>query len=158
MTEQELLQENEKLNARLAKATAVFKQQKADIQRLTEERDMTATSISKLNERVSELEEQIKVNEEQDSNFFDQLQEIDTLKQRVSELVTSLEKTQTQYTNLDNEHKILENRYEDETNNLKADLQGTIQTLEDVKCEFEKYKSNASKIAAAMQKLIESTE
>ena len=39
MTQEELIQENEKLKDRLSNAVKVFKQQKSDIERLTAERD-----------------------------------------------------------------------------------------------------------------------
>lgn len=69
MTEQELIQENEKLNARLQKAASVFAEQKATIKRLTEERD---AAVAKTGEA-----------EKQDELFFEQQNEIEDLKDRL---------------------------------------------------------------------------
>ena len=79
MTEQELIQENEKLNARLQKAASVFAEQKATIKRLTEERD---AAVAKTGEA-----------EKQDELFFEQQNEIESLKSQVVEL-TDQNKTQ----------------------------------------------------------------
>lgn len=69
---QTLQSENEKLNARLRKAIQVFNQQKADIERLESEKEV-------LTKRVDELEVQVSANAENDTKFFEQLQEIDNL-------------------------------------------------------------------------------
>lgn len=95
MTEQELLQENEKLKARLQKAIAVFGDQKANIQRLTEERDSARKEITKANERIAELEELTAKNDENDTKFFEQVQEIEDLSAAKKSLEDSLSKTES---------------------------------------------------------------
>lgn len=84
MTEQELVQENEKLKARLQKAIAVFGEQKANIARLTEERDSARAEQTKLEDRIKALEEVSRANEENDTKFFDQLQEIESLNEQLN--------------------------------------------------------------------------
>lgn len=95
MTEQELLQENEKLKARLQKAITVFGEQKANIQRLTEERDSARKEITKANERITELEELTAKNDENDTKFFEQVQEIEDLSAAKKSLEDSLSKTES---------------------------------------------------------------
>ena len=88
MTEQELIQENEKLNARLKKAIDVFKEQKDNITRLTEERDSAKKEVAKLETRVQELETKAAESSENDSKFFDMLNEIDEINGKVKQLET----------------------------------------------------------------------
>lgn len=95
MTEQELLQENEKLKARLQKAITVFGEQKANIQRLTEERDSARKELTKANERITELEELTAKNDENDTKFFEQVQEIEDLSAAKKSLEESLSKTES---------------------------------------------------------------
>lgn len=95
MTEQELLQENEKLKARLQKAIAVFGEQKTNIQRLTEERDSARKELMKANERITELEELTAKNDENDTKFFEQVQEIEDLSAAKKSLEDSLGKTES---------------------------------------------------------------
>lgn len=95
MTEQELLQENEKLKARLQKAIAVFGEQKTNIQRLTEERDSARKELMKANERITELEELTAKNDENDTKFFEQVQEIEDLSAAKKSLEDSLSKTES---------------------------------------------------------------
>lgn len=86
MSEQELIQENEKLNARLKKAIDVFKEQKENITRLTEERDSAKQEITRLDTRVQELEAKVAESSENDSKFFDLLNEIEIIKEQAKEL------------------------------------------------------------------------
>ena len=86
MTEQELIQENEKLNARLKKAIDVFKEQKENITRLTEERDSAKQEITRLDTRVQELEAKVAESSENDSKFFDLLNEIEVIKEQAKGL------------------------------------------------------------------------
>ena len=89
------LKENAKLQGRLQKAVEVFKEQKADITRLTDERDRAKSEVEKLNARVAELEKQTAEKNEQDSQFFEQVQEIETLKEKVAETEKNLDDTKT---------------------------------------------------------------
>lgn len=91
MTEQELLQENEKLNGRLQKAITVFGEQKATITRLTEERDSANADIEKLKNRIAELEAKANEASENDAKFFEQLNEIQVLEGRVNKLKNDCE-------------------------------------------------------------------
>lgn len=89
--------ENEKLNARLQKAITVFGEQKASITRLTEERDAANTEIQKLKERIVEFEKKEAENSEQDSKFFDQLKEIEDLKEQTNAYAQKYEALQKEY-------------------------------------------------------------
>ena len=55
--EQDLTQQVEKLNGRLSKAAQVFKTQKADIERMTSERDEAQAEADKLKSKIKELEQ-----------------------------------------------------------------------------------------------------
>ena len=109
MTEQELTQENEKLRARLQKAITVFTEQKNTISRLTVERDDAKEELAKLNERIAQLEEVTKSIDEQDDNFFKQVEEIEDLSAKLKE--------QTDVNNvLNNENKTLRKQINDVAN------------------------------------------
>ena len=85
MAQENLLQENEKLNARLKKAIGVFNEQKATIDRLNTEKDTLNERLDEANERIKELEalykEASEKNNESDTRFFEQLNDIDALTQ-----------------------------------------------------------------------------
>ena len=109
MTEQELIQENEKLRGRLQKAITVFTEQKNTISRLTVERDDAKEELTKLNERIAQLEEVTKSIDEQDDNFFKQVEEIEDLSAKLKE--------QTDVNNvLNNENKTLRKQINDVAN------------------------------------------
>jgi len=92
MSEQELLQENEKLKGRLNKATSVFKEQKATIERLTQERDQARTDLAKELEKTTELESKITEKDQEDSKFFEQVEEIQKLEESVEEKKNEIDK------------------------------------------------------------------
>ena len=83
MTEQELIQANEKLNARLQKAVEVFNEQKTTIARLTEERDAARAELQKAQETISVLEEKVEQASAKDDTFFEQVKEIDELNKQL---------------------------------------------------------------------------
>lgn len=131
MTEQELVQENEKLKARLQKAITVFGEQKANIARLTEERDSARTEQAKLEERIKALEEVSRANEENDTKFFNQLEEIETL-------TTQL------------------NSANEELDGLRADLAASANLLKDTRNAgkelLQKYKMMSDKLQVIIQR------
>lgn len=86
MTPEELIQENEKLKARLNKAVEVFKQQKSDIERLSSERDEAKAALEKSETRVKELEVKNSENAENDAKFFELVEEIENLKAQKAEI------------------------------------------------------------------------
>ena len=86
MTEQELIQENEKLNQRLTKAIEVFKEQKENIVRLTQERDEAKGALDKKEATITELRTKLDEKSSSDEKFFEQVNEIQGLKRRVQEL------------------------------------------------------------------------
>ena len=94
MTEQELIQENEKLNARLQKAVTVFNDQKATIQRLTKERDDAKADLSQAQETINELEKKL-AESAQDETFFHQVEEISNLNESLKKERTEKEEAQT---------------------------------------------------------------
>lgn len=93
MTEQELIQENTKLQARLQKAVEVFKEQKADIQRLTEEKSVCVSENERLQKRINELEKLAEDKNEKDDQFFEQVQEIENLKSTIETINGELKNT-----------------------------------------------------------------
>jgi len=86
MTEQELIQENEKLKGRLAKAIEVFKEQKENITTLTEERDKAKADADFQAAKVQKLEEKLAEKSENDDKFFEQEEEIGNLNAKIEQL------------------------------------------------------------------------
>ena len=86
MTEQELIQENEKLNQRLTKAIEVFKEQKENIVRLTQERDEAKGALDKKEATITTLRVKLDEKSSSDEKFFEQVNEIQGLKRSVQEL------------------------------------------------------------------------
>ena len=82
--------EIDKLNGRLKKAVQVFNEQKANIERLTSERDDALQTIKVRVARIDELESKLAEKEQDDNKFFEQLQEIDTLNETIAELQKSV--------------------------------------------------------------------
>ena len=90
-----LIKENEKLNARLSNAVNVFHEQKSTIERLTEERDSSKFELEKREKYIKELE--AKVNEDnKDEQFFEQIQEINELVKKCETLEESINAQQKQ--------------------------------------------------------------
>ena len=137
MTEQELLQENEKLKARLQKAITVFGEQKTNIHRLTDERDSARNELAKVNERVSELEAASKDKDENDTKFFEQLQEIDDLSAAKKQLEENLNDVQTK---LASTEELLQNTTADLESVTKhnEDLEKNLKIICDIFVDFGK--------------------
>lgn len=91
MTEQELLQENEKLNQRLTKAIEVFKEQKENITRLTQERDDAKAALDTKEATINELRTKLDEKSGNDEKFFEQVNEIQVLERRVHKLESDYE-------------------------------------------------------------------
>jgi chromosome segregation ATPase len=85
MTIEQLQEENKKLNARLAKAVAVFKEQKENLDSLTAERDSAKADIVGLSSRITELEAKLQEKSSDDTKFFEQLEEISKLEEQLAE-------------------------------------------------------------------------
>lgn len=127
MTEQELLQENEKLNGRLQKAITVFSEQKATITRLTEERDSANADIEKLKNRIAELEAKANEASDNDAKFFEQLNEIQVLEGRVNKLKNDCEDAYDKIAQKDSEINALK----DEATAFQAQVETTAKMLAD---------------------------
>ena len=80
---EQLKQENEKLNARLKKAITVFNEQKETISRLTEERDSAVSVVEAKDALITDLRNKIAEKDADDTKFFEQLQEIDSLNEEI---------------------------------------------------------------------------
>lgn len=85
MTIEQLQEENKKLNARLAKAVTVFKEQKENLDRLTAERDNAKEDVAGLSSRITELEAKLQEKSSDDTKFFEQLEEISNLEEQLAE-------------------------------------------------------------------------
>lgn len=88
MTEQEMQQEIDKLNARLKKAINVFNEQKTTIERLTTERDELKVRTNDYETRLKALEDSLAEKSTADDKFFDQLNEINTLEETLSTTIS----------------------------------------------------------------------
>lgn len=80
---EQLKQDNEKLNARLKKAITVFNEQKVTISRLTKERDNAVSIVEEKDALIADLRNKIAEKDAEDTKFFEQLQEIDTLNEEI---------------------------------------------------------------------------
>ena len=108
MTEQELIQENEKLNQRLTKAIEVFKEQKENIVRLTQERDEAKGALDKKEAIITELRTKLDEKSGSDEKFFEQVNEIQGLKRSVQELENSFDEAKNTIVQKDQEIKKLQ--------------------------------------------------
>ena len=153
MTIEQLQEENKKLNARLAKAVAVFKEQKENLDRLTAERDSAKADIVGLSSRITELEAKLQEKSSDDTKFFEQLEEISKLEEQLAEnkvlydgIASQNEQFRKELSELENKHrdltidynssksayKELGNEYKDyvqKTNDKLAQNQDTINDL-----------------------------
>lgn len=107
MTEQELIQENEKLTARLKKAVEVFNEQKATIARQAEE-------IESLKAKAAEAEKK-------DNEFFDQVNEIETLKSDLANATRERDEVNTRLTKAVSEYKKLKEELDTANQTLVAE-------------------------------------
>lgn len=96
MTEQDLLQENEKLSARLKKAVEVFNEQKATIQRLTDERDAVIAKAKEAEEQDNQFFAQEEKIEELSNDLFKTKQEVQALEERLQKASDAYKKLQTE--------------------------------------------------------------
>lgn len=116
MTEQELIQENEKLTARLKKAVEVFNEQKATISRQTDE-------IESLKAKAAEAENK-------DNEFFEQVNEIEKLKDNLAEAQTKCDEQAKRLEKATSEYKKLKDEL-DTVNQKNEDLLQVEQKLRD---------------------------
>lgn len=139
MTEQELIQENDKLNARLKKAIQVFSEQKVTIERLTAERDDARNDKTTLEERVKELEAKQAEADENDAKFFDQLSEIDALKGNIEQINGELKST-----------KELAEKYKKRGMELSQEVQADKAEIEAAKAEIDRVKASNDDLQNAL--------
>lgn len=164
MTQEELKLENDKLNARLQKAITVFAEQKANIARLTEERDEALGNVDKLKNRISELEASAAKSNEDDDKFFEQLQEIDALKNELGSVKELLGAEETKATALaENVVELSDKLAEQEQKNtqLTEQYDELKKTEEKLNTSLEKsrevYKENKAKIQELEESLANMT-
>ena len=155
MTIEQLQEENKKLNARLAKAVTVFKEQKENLDRLTAERDSAKEDVVGLSTRITELEAKLQEKSSDDTKFFEQLEEISNLEEQLAEkqglydgLASQNEQFRKELGELEEKHrdltidynshkstyKLLGDEYKDyvqKTNDKLAQNQDTINELTD---------------------------
>lgn len=147
MNEQEiqvLQQENEKLKARLNKAIGVFNEQKSTIERLTAERDSSRAQNDELQSRLSEIETQLSQKDEQDTKFFDQLNEINDLEAKLGaansenkELSSNLSEQKEINENLTNAVDTLNNNINDLNDKYNVLFKGVADVLKQAKAQSE---------------------
>lgn len=134
MTEQELIQENEKLKARLQKAVVVFNEQKTTIARLTEERDDARNDLQKAQTVIAELETKANEASENDSKFFEQIQEIEDLKSEKETLNQQLEAERNEKKAAQEAHEEVQktlNVTKSKVQSIQAEFTQRLQTMEE---------------------------
>lgn len=124
--EEQLQAENQKLNARLQKAVTVFNEQKENIARLTAERNQALEDATRYQNRVNELENKLADKDADDTKFFEQLAEIDELKNAANEMKIVYDGVASQNAELSGEVR----RLESEVQSLIVDKNSVKQLLE----------------------------
>ena len=145
MSQEELQQQNEKLNQRLTKAIEVFKEQKENIARLTEERDKARLETKEAEARVEELSKKLEEKSESDEKFFEQVNEIQVLEKRTEKLKADCEQAYEDLGNAQERIKSLEadnSNLDDSLNYEKIEHEKTAAELEHTKKEIERYKNS----------------
>ena len=131
--EEQLQAENQKLNARLQKAVTVFNEQKENIARLTTERNQALEDATRYQNRVNELEKKLADKDADDTKFFEQLAEIDELKNAANEMKIVYDGVASQNEELTVEVRRLESEVQSLTvdrNTVKNLLETTIKEKE----------------------------
>ena len=144
MSQEELQQQNEKLNQRLAKAIEVFKEQKENIARLTEERDKARLEVKEAEARVEELSKKLEEKSESDEKFFEQVNEIQVLENRTRKLKADCEQAYEDLGNAQERIKSLEadkSNLNDSLNYEKIEHEKVATELEHTKKDVERYKN-----------------
>ena len=144
MSQEELQQQNEKLNQRLTKAIEVFKEQKENIARLTEERDKARLETKEAEARVEELSKKLEEKSESDEKFFEQVNEIQVLEKRTEKLKADCEQAYEDLGNAQERIKSLEadnSNLDDSLNYEKIEHEKTAAELEHTKKEIERCKN-----------------
>ena len=145
MSQEELQQQNEKLNQRLTKAIEVFKEQKENIARLTEERDKARLETKEAEARVEELSKKLEEKSESDEKFFEQVNEIQVLEKRTEKRKADCEQAYEDLGNAQERIKSLEadnSNLDDSLNYEKIEHEKTAAELEHTKKEIERYKNS----------------
>lgn len=134
---EELQKQNQELNERLKKASTIYKEQKAEILRITTERDEFKVRLEKCEEQIKILESKNAKNEEKNTEFFDLLDNIDSLNEKVEEYKKSIDTLNEEKTELQQKNQ---------------DLENAIDSLEKSQQE---YKKQCSKLIEAISNTIE---
>lgn len=146
---EQLKQENEKLNVRLKKAITVFNEQKVTISRLTKERDNAVSVVDEKDELITELRNKIAEKDADDTKFFEQLQEIDTLKDEIQNQKTLYDGLASQ---LSERTKQLEEKTK-ECANLDSIISDLDETISDKQTEIEQLEEKNKDLETALDKL-----
>jgi len=154
MTIEELQQENEKLQGRLQKAIAVFGEQKANIERLTQERDAAQAQVTALQEQVKRFENQINENAEKDEKFFEQLGEINQLEEANKKLTANCEALQQTVNQNKEDYEVLRVKSADEVANLTAELNAANTKLVAAQNEANENRQKAESTVEAAKKTV----
>lgn len=137
--EQQLSEQVEKLNARLTKAASVFKSQKADIERLTNERDEATSETENLKAKVKEFEERISEYSDIDAKMIEQATELSNLE---------IEFTKLKQVNADLRADLVES--DEELEKYKSEKEAL---CEQVKTMFAQFKETAKTMTALVKDL-----
>ena len=153
--------EIDKLNGRLKKAVQVFNEQKANIERLTSERDDALQTIKVRDGRIDELESKLAEKEQDDNKFFEQLQEIDTLNETVSNLEKSVEslmgKNDELKSKLDEKSTLLESAHT-KIESLEKTVADRVADLKSIADVFASTGAAVSKSPTSVKKQVEKIE
>ena len=153
--------EVDKLNGRLKKAVQVFNEQKANIERLTTERENALSALKDREGRITELESKLAEKEQDDNKFFEQLQEIDTLNETVAELQKSVAVLMEKNDELKSKKKKKGTLLESAHTKIESLEKTVADRVADLKCIADVFASTAAavaKSAASVKKQAEKIE
>lgn len=132
MTQEELQLENEKLNARLAKATEIFKEQKATITSLENDNNQLKEIYSKQVIEIADLKEKI----------IGLSSDISIYADKITELQDKLNCANTSYTELEADYATItdENvKLKEELDSLRSETAASLSKIDELKARMLKY-------------------
>lgn len=132
MTQEELQLENEKLNARLAKATEIFKEQKATITSLENDNNQLKEIYSKQIIEIADLKEKI----------IGLSTDISIYTAKITELQDKLNCANTSYTELEEDYATItdENvKLKEELDSLRSETAASLSKIDELKDRMLKY-------------------
>ena len=145
--EQQLQEQVDKLNGRLAKAAQVFKTQKADVERLTQEKVDAEAEADKFRTKNKELESRLVESSKSEETIMEQAEQLSQLETDCAKLKSQLADAQKANEELDALKSDAEKQFQ-EMQNKNKQLQKEIKQFVDTTNEvFNSFKETAKSVS-----------